>query len=157
MKKLKNIIEYILLNYPQSDELSKPRLVKLIYLIDWKYTIDYKNQYTDIRWYFNHYGPYVEDVINLMKSDSETFEVTSYANPYSGGITDKFKLRKETSPILDENVIKTAKFIMENTYHMSWSKFISLVYSSYPIKKSEKYTYLDLESFSIEFNDKKSR
>ncbi|WP_298782708.1 Panacea domain-containing protein [uncultured Polaribacter sp.] len=157
MKKLKNIIEYILLKYPNSNELSKPRLVKLIYLIDWKHAIDYKTQYTDIRWYFNHYGPYVEDVINLMKSESEIFEVTSYSNPFSGGITDKFKLRKEVNPILNENVIETTKFIIDNTHHLNWSKFISLVYSSYPIKNSEKYTFLNLESFSSEFNDKKNR
>jgi hypothetical protein len=154
MSKLKNIIEYIISNYPQSNELSKPRLVKLIYLIDWKHSIDNGVQFTDIKWYFNHYGPYVEDVIDLMKSESETFEVISYENPYSGGRTDKFKLKKSVNPIINEKALNAAKFIIANTFHMNWSQFISLVYSSYPIKNSEKYTYLDLESFSEKFKIK---
>lgn len=152
MKNLKELIEYIISNYPQPTELSKPRLVKLIYLIDWKNSIDYGKQVTDIKWYFNHYGPYVEDVINLMKNDTETFEVISYENPYSGGITDKFKLKKNVRPNLDSSTLKSADFIIKNTFRMNWSQFISLVYSSYPVKKGEKYTFLNLEKLSIEFN-----
>lgn len=152
MKNLKELIEYIISNYPQPTELSKPRLVKLIYLIDWKNSIDYGKQVTNIKWYFNHYGPYVEDVINLMKNDTETFEVISYENPYSGGITDKFKLKKSVRPNLDSNTLKSADFIIKNTFRMNWSQFISLVYSSYPVKKGEKYTFLNLEKLSIEFN-----
>lgn len=156
MKKLKEVIEYIISNYPQPTELSKPRLVKLVYLIDWKNSIDYGKQVTGIKWFFNHYGPYAEDVINLMKSDTETFDVVSYENPYSGGITDKFKLKKSVKSNLDNNTLKSADFIIKNTFNMNWSQFISLVYSSYPVKKGEKYTFLNLEKLSIEFNKKKN-
>ena len=40
MRKLTELIKYILHTYPKIEELSKPRLVKLIYLIDWKYAMD---------------------------------------------------------------------------------------------------------------------
>ena len=91
MKNLEKLIRYIILNYPNSNELSKPRLVKLIYLIDWKFTIENGSQFTDIRWIYNHYGPYVNDVINLMKEKKAIFNVESYQNSYEG-ITDKFTL-----------------------------------------------------------------
>jgi len=151
MTNLEKLIRYILLNYPAINELSKPRLVKLIYLIDWRYTIEKGNQYTDIKWYFNHYGPYVTDVIDFMKSNSEIFEVVSYNNSYEG-ITDKFIL-KDKNKIQLENEVKTItdKFI-EYTYKQTWSSFINLVYSSYPIKNTSKYNYLDLQNLAIEFN-----
>ena len=91
-----------------------------------------------------------------MKTETDTFEVISYENPFSGGVTDKFKLKRKVSPNLDEKIIKTANFIIDNTHHMNWSKFISLVYSSYPVKNSEKYTFLDLPKFSKKFRLEKS-
>lgn len=151
MTNLEKLTRYILLNYPEINELSKPRLVKLIYLIDWRYTIENGRQYTNIKWYFNHYGPYVTDVIDLMKSHSDIFEVVSYNNSYEG-ITDKFVL-KDKSKIELENEVKsiTDKFI-EYTFKQTWSNFINLVYSSYPIKNTLKYNYLDLENLAVEFN-----
>lgn len=151
MSNLEKLVRYILLNYPEINELSKPRLVKLIYLIDWKYTIENSKQYTNIKWYFNHYGPYVNDVIDLMKSHSDVFEVISYNNSYEG-VTDKFTL-KDKSKIELENNIKTItdKFI-DYTYKQTWSDFINLIYSSYPIKNTWKYNELNLEILAIEFN-----
>ena len=93
MNKLNELIKYILATYPKMEELSKPRLVKLIYLIDWKYSIEFGKQYTDIKWIFNHYGPYVHDVIDTMKDKPEIYDVISRENPY-GGITDKFRIKK---------------------------------------------------------------
>jgi len=40
---------------------------------------------------------------------------------------------------------------IDYTYKLTWSNFISLVYSSYPIKTSLKYTNLDLVKMSVEF------
>lgn len=96
MNNLEKLIRYILLSYPNPMELSKPRLVKLIYLIDWKYTIDNGTQYTDIKWIYNNYGPYVNDIIGLMREKKDVFLVETYPNPYGGGYTDKFNLIDQT-------------------------------------------------------------
>lgn len=150
MTNLEKLVRYILLNYPNVNELSKPRLVKLIYLIDWKYTIDNGLQYTDIQWYYNHYGPYVNDVIELMKSKSEVFKVISYSNSYEG-VTDKFVLIDKSEIILDTDIKKIADLFIGHTYSMTWSNFINLVYSSFPIKSSLKYTILNLEEMATQF------
>ncbi len=150
MTNLEKLIRYILLNYPNVSELSKPRLVKLIYLIDWKYTIEQGRQYTNIQWYYNHYGPYVNDVIDLMKSRNEVFEVKSYSNPYEG-VTDKFVLLDKTSINLDNDIKSIADLFINYTYSLTWSNFINLVYSSYPIKTSLKYTSLNLVDIAAEF------
>jgi hypothetical protein len=78
MKDLLTLIIYIFKTYPKVEELSKPRLVKLIYLIDWKHAIDNGTQATNIQWYFNHYGPYVDDVIDLIKQKGELMRMVVY-------------------------------------------------------------------------------
>ena len=61
-----DIVKYIFDKYPKPEELSKPRLVKIVYLIDWKTAVETGDQCTNVEWYYNHYGPYVEDVINVI-------------------------------------------------------------------------------------------
>lgn len=151
MKNLEELIRYIILHYPNPNELSKPRLVKLIYLIDWKYTIETGSQYTNIRWIYNHYGPYVNDVINLMREKKAIFKVDSYQNNYEG-ITDKFSLIDKTEILLENNIKEIADKFIEYTYKLTWTEFINLVYSSFPIKSNLKYSTLNLEDLAIEFN-----
>lgn len=152
MNNLEKLIRYILLNYPNLQELSKPRLVKLIYMIDWRYTIETGKQYTDINWVYNHYGPYVNDVIELMKQKDNIFKVDTYPNPFGGGFTDKFTLIDKTKVELDKEVRNIADKFINYTYNLIWSDFINLVYSSYPIKVSLKYSTLNLKELAIEFN-----
>lgn len=155
MKNLLDIIVYIFCNYEKVEELSKPRLVKLIYLIDWKYTIDKGEQFTDIKWYFNHYGPYVDDVINLIRKENDIFNVESYINQY-GGSSDRISMKKDMKIILDINTKNTADFILKNTVMLNWTDFISLVYSTYPIKTNPKYTFLDLKKDAKLFSASKN-
>lgn len=144
MSKLLEIVNYIYDKYPKVEELSKPRLVKLVFLIDWKTAIESGDQYTDIKWYFNHYGPYVDDVINLIKSQPEFFTVVSSPTGY-GGASDKITRIKNLPLSLNDSVKKSADFIIEKTWRLNWSEFISFVYSTYPIRNNPKYTFLDLK------------
>ena len=150
---LLDIIIYIFKNYPRIEELSKPRLVKLVYLIDWKSSLEHREQTTDIQWYFNHYGPYVDDIISLIKRTPDVFDVTSYQNPY-GGVSDKIVLREITrkSVKLPEQVKSIVDFVIEKTHKLGWSDFISLVYSTYPVKSNSKYTNLNLIESAIEYH-----
>lgn len=147
---LLDLIVYIFCNYPRIEELSKPRLVKLIYLIDWKSSIEHKRQVTQIKWYFNHYGPYVDDIINLIKESPEYFEVTSYHNSY-GGVSDKIVLKKNAAVVLPKPTKEVVDFVIDKTHKLSWSDFISLVYSTYPVKMNSKYTALNLVEGAKEY------
>jgi len=70
MSKLRDIVAYFCSNYVYKDELSKVRLTKMVYLVDWRSAITDGKQLTRIQWHFNHYGPYVEDVVASIKYDS---------------------------------------------------------------------------------------
>lgn len=150
MKNLLDIIIYIFRNYPKVEELSKPRLVKLIYLIDWKHTIDFGKQATPIYWYYNHYGPYVDAVIDLIKANDKIFDVKSTVNAY-GGVSDKIKLISTEQVVVGESIKQAADFIIMNTSDKNWSEFINLVYSTFPIKTNSKYSYLNLTEDAVKF------
>ncbi|WP_396196181.1 Panacea domain-containing protein [Flavobacterium sp.] len=152
MKNLLTLILYVFKNYPSVEELSKPRLVKLLFLIDWKYAIDNGHQFTEIKWYYNHYGPYVEDVIDLIKTHNDIFYVNAFENQF-GSISEIISLKEKNINIeVSKEVKVAADFIIKNTAHMKWTDFITLIYSSYPVKANSQYTILDLEKDSIRFN-----
>lgn len=142
---------HIFRTYPSPLQLSKPRLVKIIYLIDWKYCIDFGEQATNINWYFNHYGPYVEDIINTLKNSPEDFLVQSYSNPFGGGISDRIQLISKREISIPNEVKSVADLIISRTNQFDWTTFISLVYSTYPVKTSSKYTKLNLVQDAIEY------
>lgn len=153
--KLLDFIIYIYENYPNISQLSKPRLVKLIYLMDWKNSIEKGNQLTNIKWYYNHYGPYVEDVIQEIKNNQEIFTVTSSQNGY--GVSDKISLNTNhiIKPIISQEEIAIIDFVIEKTNKLKWNDFISLIYDTYPIKTNAKYSMLDLPSEAIEYKESK--
>ena len=81
---LRDVVAYLCSHYPHREELSKARLTKMVYLADWKSALQRGSQLTEIKWQFNHYGPYVDDVVNSVRNDPE-FEIvqggTFTANP----------------------------------------------------------------------------
>lgn len=68
-----NIVAYILKNYPNKKDLSKARVTKMVYLVDWRAAFDLGSQATDIQWYFDNYGPFVY-TINDMVEEMSIFE-----------------------------------------------------------------------------------
>lgn len=151
-----DIAAYIFQSYPNPNQLSKPRLVKLFYLLDWKSCIDNGAQVTSTKWYFNHYGPYVEEIIQILKGATNDFVITSYQNPYNHGTTVKFQLISSKQRNLSDNVKGILDLLILHTSKMNWSQFISLVYNTYPIKSSSKYTTLNLVEAAKKYRTLKS-
>lgn len=143
MNKLQQIIAYICLRYPYNSELSNARLTKLVYLADWTSALLDDRQLTDIRWLFNHYGPYVNDVIDSVKN-KHGFIVdntsTSYGTPKQMvkyiGDTSQITLSNRTCNIIDA--------VIEKTKTMYFNEFIDYIYSTYPVASNERYSNLDL-------------
>ena len=146
-----DLIRYIINEYPHKDELSKARLNKIIYLIDWKSAIDKNSQITDIDWLFNHYGPYVGEIENLIAND-DRFNIVSTRNIYGNEknlITLKEDKNFEEPSDVQKEIID---FVIDKTRKFNWKKFIELVYSTYPIISQERGTTLDLVALAKEYN-----
>src|SRR5439155_24236120 len=129
---LRDVVLYLCKQYPHKHDLSKARLTKMVYLADWRSAIRRGRQITDIVWQFNHYGPYVDDVVRIARDDP-AFEVVQDTN-YYGGPKELIRVRDGTpSPSLDEDEREILDFVIGGTASKSWSDFMRLVYSTYPI------------------------
>ncbi|WP_298627005.1 Panacea domain-containing protein [uncultured Legionella sp.] len=149
---LKEVIAFILKQYPYKDDLSNARMTKIIYLADWHQAINYKKQITNINWYFDNYGPFVQDVINEVNANPNLFGIKN-TNNYYGGTKNLFFLKLDNyEPIeIAERQKESLCYIIEITKTLTWDNFINLVYSTYPITSSERYSYLNLVQKANEY------
>lgn len=134
-------------------KLPKSRFVKLFYLLDWKSALLTGKLTTNLEWYYDHYGPFLPKIIEiLLKSGKITIE----SNSNSMGAEAEYvniSLPLEDDDIqLAESEIKLADQIIEVTRELNFTDFIKLVYSTYPVRSSNKYTKLDLITSSKAYN-----
>src|SRR5690606_1904822 len=116
---------------------------KMVYLADWKAAQQSGTQITDIDWVFNHYGPYVEDVVEAA-TGTPGLEVVHSTNVYGSpkvlvrAVDDiRFTiLPSEVAEILDE--------VIEDTSPLSFNAFIKHVYDTFPIRTADRYATLNL-------------
>jgi hypothetical protein len=158
LSKIKEILHYFIKNYPYKDELSKTRITKMVYLADWKYSLKYYKQMTNIKWYFDHYGPYVNDIYNIAIKDKE-LEIICTQSAFGNRkelftFKDNNKERKYFN--LDNNEIEVLDEVIEETKYLNWNDFIKHVYSTYPIKTQKRYSTLNLPELAKEHNKNNS-
>ncbi len=152
MNRLQNIMAYFCIEYPHKSELSKARLTKMIYLADWFSSLADGKKLTDIEWLFNHYGPYVEDVMDNA-SVSEGFRISQEVTMYGSqkyvvsfvGELDSESLSQRDKKILD--------LVIEKTKSLYFNDFINYVYSTYPVKSKNRYSTLDLVALANEYKE----
>ncbi len=156
MNKLQRIVAYLCINYPHGSELSKARLTKLVYLADWFSALADAKPLTKINWVFNHYGPYVDDVVDSI-SRHDDFNIdrtqTMYGSDkwvisYVGDEEELQELNKRTKQVLD--------LVIKKTKNMYFNEFIDYVYSTYPVRAQNRYSKLDLVKLANEFKEKEN-
>lgn len=149
MSKLADVVAYLCAHYPHKHELSKARLTKLVYLADWRSAQEQGKQITDIEWFFHNYGPYVEDVIEAAKLDprikiEET--TTIYGAPkVLLSLNPEASTSNNLSPIESRILDK----VISDTKALYWDSFIKYVYSTYPIRVSDRYQALNLAELAL--------
>ncbi|EGQ8248033.1 TPA: SocA family protein [Vibrio parahaemolyticus] len=150
MNELQKIVAYLCQVYPHKGELSKSRLTKLVYLADWYSSLVDERQLTDIHWHFNHYGPYVDDVMSEIVN-SPYFTIEQELTVYG---SEKYLIK--FNGYLDENSISSRtkqilNAVIENTKKYFYNDFISYVYSTYPVATRQRYSNLDLVELAKEY------
>lgn len=152
MKKLQRIIAFLCLEYPHKSEITKARLTKMVYLADWFSALLDGKQLTDIEWVFNHYGPYVDDVVDAAHSalgfkiehQNTMYGTSKYVISYKGDVED-LGLKEREKEIL------TA--VIKKTKSMYFNEFVDYVYSTYPVKTKERYSTFNLVRLAEKYNN----
>lgn len=151
MASVKDTLAYLLLNYPYKHELSNARVTKMVYLADWHHTLNTGRQITDISWIYDNYGPFVWDVKNTAESEKSLFKVTSSSNFFGGPKCEFEIVNPNYRPSLTDSEQRSLDHVIESTKQAGWDAFIKLVYSTYPIVSSSRYSYLDLLTKATEY------
>ncbi|SDS85875.1 Protein of unknown function [Nocardioides scoriae] len=143
---------YLCVNYPHPEELSNARLTKLVYLADWEAARVLDRQLTPVRWIFNHYGPWVPDIVETAQRDPH-FKVVSETNAFGSPKTRITTTQPEpllASLAADERAVLDR--VMDQTRRLYFGQFIDYVYATYPIKSQQRYATLDLVALAREAN-----
>ncbi len=129
MNILAQVMAYYCLTYPHPQELSDARLTKMVYLSDWFSALSLGDQITDISWYFNHYGPYVEDVLTTAQRYPDLFKVSLEQNYYGNtkkiiqyvGSSSLITLNEQTKTAVDSLIELTeiAKVRLNSDYNFT--------------------------------------
>lgn len=105
---------------------------------------------TDIQWIFNHYGPYVDDVINAVDG-IYGFSISRESTIY-GTIKDVISFEEIGSEInlspMDCSILNQ---VIEKTKNLYFNDFIDYVYSTYPVQSNERYSILNLECLANQY------
>lgn len=152
MTELKDILAYIVMRYPYKMDLSNARVTKLIYLSDWHQSIHYKKTISDIEWYFDNYGPFVNDVKSVAIENPDIFKISQTHNYYGWPKSIFEVINHDYQPTLTIEQKSSIDFVIEKTSNLTWNEFIKLIYSTYPITSSSQYSKLDLINKAIEYN-----
>lgn len=104
---------------------------------------------TDIQWYFNNYGPYVDDVVDESISDPDINVIqteTMYGTPKTlvqyVGDGENINLNDAEREIVDG--------VITATRSKYWNSFIKYVYDIFPVKSCPRYSILDLSELAEE-------
>lgn len=151
MEKLKEMIAYFTKYYPRSNELSNARLTKMVYLADWHQAINYGTQISSINWYFDNYGPFVHEIADVAEDHPDIFEKKVISNFYENKKTIINLKNSSYEPKLSERERQSLDHIINITQRLNWNDFIQLVYSTYPVASSARYSSLDLVNKAKEY------
>jgi len=143
-QKLHDLMASLYVKVSHKSDLSKARFTKLVYLSDWKMSQRYGRTISNIKWLFNHYGPYVDDVVKLAR-DSADFNLITTRNAY-GSIKEKIEFTGSglIEGGLDPQELEVIDEVVRETDPLYFNDFINLVYDTYPVRESSKYSILDL-------------
>ncbi len=154
------MLAYILLRSEQivhRQGLSKYRITKLVYLCDWCYACACGKQITSIHWFFDNYGPFVWDITNTLIQDRDLFDINIVQTPLGNKITCFSINHMDYKPNITQNVKDCVEYVLQNTVDLKRQEFTNLVYATYPIRTSRRYTSLNLLEKAKEYHEMKKK
>ncbi|HIK15816.1 MAG TPA: hypothetical protein IGS53_11105 [Leptolyngbyaceae cyanobacterium M33_DOE_097] len=141
MASLADVISYIHNNYPDAqNSLSVERLIKLIYLADWKYSIshDLHSQITSIEWRIRDFQPWMDNL-----SVTEMIKVLA---------TIRVGKLLRISQELTEEQKRSLQFVIETAVEKNEDDLSRLVHSTFPaIKQNNSSSILDFSVLAREY------
>lgn len=153
MERIINIIDYLYLNYPNSNQLSISRVMKLLYLIEWRYAITKFEKLTDVEWMQTEYGPFYKALRSIF-NESSNFEVSIKLDENNREQTVIVFLNKKENSNLKEETKEVIDFVIIHCKDYSWSELNNLVNSTFGVLNTQQGQIIDVVFQAIKYRDK---
>lgn len=119
--RLTDVISYLYRQYPNRRELSKARLLGMLYLVDWKYALEHDSQLTGIEWSIDNNAPHPDAYsLKSIENDFQNLMKLSY-------------VPRESPRDIDSRVVNTIDFVINSSAALSLNEFTRLIYSTFPV------------------------
>lgn len=150
MERVINILDYLYLHYPNSNQLSISRVMKLLYLIEWRFAITKYEKLTDIDWLMTEYGPFYKSLRSIF-NESSNFEVLIKIDNNNKeqlvinflNKKENFNLRNDTKEVID--------FVISHCQNFSWTELNTLVNSTYGVLNTPQGQIINLVILSKQY------
>ena len=152
MERVINILDYLYVKYPNSNQLSISRVMKLLYLIEWKFAITRFEKLTDIEWLNTEYGPFYKSLRRIF-NESSNFTVTIKLDESGREQTIIFFLNKKDSINLKSETIDVIDFVIEHCKSYSWTELNNLVNSTYGVLNTPQGQIIDILKLANDYRN----
>jgi hypothetical protein len=138
---IKEVLRYTLSKYDFKGDLTLARLIHIIYLADWKASIDRSRQITDVKWQMVNGEPKMDDssleeMIKFLEVNSKGETLGSLFQSFYEGKLKKTKLLQAEKSILED--------IIGKANSKSDEEFTQLVHSTFPSLTRDESDKVDL-------------
>ena len=138
-----------------AEKLPRYALPKLIYLLDYQYSLTHGEQYTNIKWYYNDFGPFVHDVENAIRKH-ENVKISKEKNPYDGKGCSYFYYAGVKVSLVDSEAASILEGMVSLFRKMTSREFISYVYGTYPMAHTSRHNFIDVSALALQEMDEMS-
>lgn len=130
-----DVVAYLRDRHPHHEELSRVRLLRMAYLVDWKSAVERRRQMTDLAWGFGEEGPYCSGAGRAVH-----LELSGAGRGHEGYPS----LTAEDEGLLN--------FVVRSVEGKGYAELEKLAYSTYPIATyPERGSMLDLVGLAREY------
>lgn len=154
MERVINILNYLYSEYPNPNQLSISRVMKLLYLIEWRYAITKFEKLTDIEWLHTAYGPFYKSLRSIF-SESSNFDIKLDIDDKGREQTIIIFLNKKENISLNDETKEVIDFVIEHCKDYSWIELNNLVNSTYGVMNTPQGHIIDIIQLAKKYKNKK--
>lgn len=152
MTQVRDVVGYVCRNKPEDHRLTRTRLMRVVYLSDWRAALELGRQITNLTWTFDTFGPYSPELNHIVKTDpafviDET--TTRFGEPKDvvevAEDADFLEPSPEDKRLLDS--------VLSATKNRDFAELAKLVYSTFPILTGHRGSRFDLVSLALEYRE----
>lgn len=127
--KTKDVVRYLAKTYPCPYDLTRARLVRLLFLVDQERIEQTGEPLTNIRWTYGNYGPNAPSVTKAMEKDRALViqKISTNMGPAKYIVRANTPL-PYTGATLKDKEKESIEKVIEETRALSWNRFVEYMY-----------------------------